>query len=279
VAGWRCGLGCSPPTPDGDGAVLVVLADKGGGRVGQVAGSAQLNLAPWRRGRPPVPGGRGGGSVKQRSDRSRTSTATGRSARLRDSWAESSPRRRQTAAGPGWRAAVQQRPELGGGGLVGVLQGCRRRASTGAVQESRSKPAARSTGRPSRRRSADPRSGGWDGRSSRAQGSTRRRSAARWSHPPRRPAGQRPAGYWQADHAAARRRCTRGPGRRRRCPSRVGGPSPGSGAAARGPPGHTAAHRPARPAHRRGGVAGVPLSPERAKPHEGEGWHRHGRAA
>jgi hypothetical protein len=27
------------------------------------------------------------------------------------------------------------------------------------------------------------------------------------------------------------------------------------------------------------GVAGVQLRPEDAKPHEGEGWHRHGRAA
>ena len=27
------------------------------------------------------------------------------------------------------------------------------------------------------------------------------------------------------------------------------------------------------------GVAGVQLRPEHAKPHEGEGWHRHGRAA
>jgi hypothetical protein len=58
--------------------------------VGQVVGSAKANLAPWRRGRPPVPGGRGGGSAsKQRSDRSRTSTATGASARSRVSCAES----------------------------------------------------------------------------------------------------------------------------------------------------------------------------------------------
>jgi hypothetical protein len=27
------------------------------------------------------------------------------------------------------------------------------------------------------------------------------------------------------------------------------------------------------------GVAGVQLSPEAAEPHQGEGWHRHGRAA
>jgi hypothetical protein len=31
--------------------------------LGQVVGSVQLNLAPWRRGRPVLPGGRGGGSA------------------------------------------------------------------------------------------------------------------------------------------------------------------------------------------------------------------------
>jgi hypothetical protein len=51
------------PGLHGHGAVLVVLTDQGGGRVGQVVGSAQLNLAPWRRGRPVLPAGRGGGSA------------------------------------------------------------------------------------------------------------------------------------------------------------------------------------------------------------------------
>jgi hypothetical protein len=49
-------LGGMQPAPglDGDRAVLVVLTGQGGAWVGQVVGSAQANLARWRRGRPPL---------------------------------------------------------------------------------------------------------------------------------------------------------------------------------------------------------------------------------
>jgi len=61
--GWRCCLGCSPAQAC---TVTVLYCWSVVWRVavgtGQVAGSAKANLAPWRRGRPPVPGGRGGGS-------------------------------------------------------------------------------------------------------------------------------------------------------------------------------------------------------------------------
>jgi hypothetical protein len=60
-------------------------------------------------------------------------------------------------------------------------------------------------------------------------------------------------GAGQAGPGAARRRSVRGPGRHRRCPSRADRPAPGSGSAATGPPGRIAARRPARTAHRRGG--------------------------
>jgi hypothetical protein len=64
VAGVALLLGMQPrPGLHGHGAVLVVLTGQGGGRAGQVAGSAKANLAPWRRGRPVLPGGGGGGSA------------------------------------------------------------------------------------------------------------------------------------------------------------------------------------------------------------------------
>jgi hypothetical protein len=64
VAGVAVLLGVQPrPRLHGHGAVLVVFGHVRGGRVGQVAGSAKANLAPWRRGRPVTPGGRGGGSA------------------------------------------------------------------------------------------------------------------------------------------------------------------------------------------------------------------------
>ena len=62
--GWRCCLGCSPlqaatvTVPYWSSIVTRVAVG-----VGQVVGSAQANLAPWRRGRPVLPGGRGGGSA------------------------------------------------------------------------------------------------------------------------------------------------------------------------------------------------------------------------
>jgi site-specific DNA recombinase len=89
--GWRCWVGCSPAQAC---TVTVPYWSSWQTRVavgaGQVAGSAQLNVAPWRRGRPVLPGGGGGGSAeKQRSERSRTSTPTRAAARSRVSWAES----------------------------------------------------------------------------------------------------------------------------------------------------------------------------------------------
>jgi len=65
VAGVALLFGMQPaPGRHGHAAVLVVLTSQGGGGVGQVVGSAKLNLAPWRRGRPPL-GERaaGGGSA------------------------------------------------------------------------------------------------------------------------------------------------------------------------------------------------------------------------
>jgi site-specific DNA recombinase len=57
VGGVALLLGMQPaPGVHGHGAVLVVLGHLGRGRVGQVAGSAKANLAPWRRGRPPGAG-------------------------------------------------------------------------------------------------------------------------------------------------------------------------------------------------------------------------------
>jgi hypothetical protein len=125
------------------------------------------------------------------------------------------------------------------------LEGCSRRACTGAVQESRSKPSWQIHW------SAQPAMIGWpaewrEGWSlvaalGRALG---RRSAARWSHPRQTPAGRRVPGTLPADRAAARHRPRRGSARRRCCPSRAGGLAPGSGAAA--------ARRPGQTAHRRG---------------------------
>jgi hypothetical protein len=120
--GSWCWVGCSP-----DQAATVTVPSwssvqaRAAVAAGQVAGSAKATLAPWRRGRP-APGGRGGGSAEeQRSDLSRTSTATRALARSSDSWAGRSRRRTPTAVAPRWWPAAQQRADLHGRGVVGVL--------------------------------------------------------------------------------------------------------------------------------------------------------------
>jgi hypothetical protein len=152
--GWRCCLGCSPlhavtvTLPSWSSLVARVAVG-----AGQVAGSAKLNLAPWRRGRPVAPGGRGGGSAsKQRSDRSRTST-TMADRRGRGTAGRSRSRRRTPPAAPARRRAAAQAARGPGRRPAGR---CRPRGAAAPRRPERSRSrgrsrAGRSTGRPSRR--------------------------------------------------------------------------------------------------------------------------------
>jgi hypothetical protein len=143
VAGMAMLLGVQPtPGLHGHGPVLVVGGHVGGGRgrPGGRVGTVELGavaarparLARWRGWRIGVQA-----AIRAQPHQHRHASLGQVQAELGGVVAgvEHKPRHRPASREPG-----TQRTDLGGGSVVGVVQGCSLAASTGAVQESRAKP-------------------------------------------------------------------------------------------------------------------------------------------